>query len=99
MYYGEVRASDPCHWRGLVGVWRQRLIRSLMTRRCVVCSQDLPVKYVYTYGQPRVGNRAFQHFYVNGTSNNRVRFTCPSSMPILPLSTCMLPTVEETLNS
>jgi hypothetical protein len=33
--------------------------------------KGLPVTQVYTYGQPRVGNRAFRQFYNNGTSKRQ----------------------------
>jgi len=34
-------------------------------------SLGLPVTHVYTYGQPRVGNKDFHHFYNNGTSSRQ----------------------------
>ena len=53
--------------------------------------ENMPVRYVYTYGQPRVGNAAFHHFYNNGTSNNaingssyRVRMYTPNLRLRLP---------------
>jgi len=40
-------------------------------------NSGLPVTQVYTYGQPRVGNAAFHHFYNNGTS--RRQYTKPGA--------------------
>ena len=50
---------------------------SLGAAQAVLAATDLyytwglPVAHVYTYGQPRVGNAEFHHFYNNGTTQRQ----------------------------